>query len=434
MRHGILLKTISALAVAAVVGGLAPLPAKADTEIRFSWWGGPLRNQKTDDILKLFEKDNPGIKVARETADFQPHWDKLAIQAAAGNQPCTIQMQSRFLAQYAKPNVLLPLEDLVKSGKLDVRGIADTTLKTATGDDGHLYFIPSGVFYFALMYNKTWLDKAGLKVPEDGWKWSELPDLLRKIKPVLPAGAYASHNLSHETDSFVTWIGAQGYTLWKGREAAFPAKVVEDYLSFWDGLRKEGLTNTADVMVQENGSLIEQSNLSNGRTFITARPPNRLDSMQKALDAVRKGEELGAMPYPRGPQGKSGMDFGSNGIAIGATCKDPAQLDAAIKWVNFFTQDDRAAAIYESDNGVVAIDRQAKSQAESPKTSRGQREQILLFQKLVSTANPVAWPANGNANITTALAHASEAVAFEQLKPAEAAAQFMSELKDLMKK
>jgi multiple sugar transport system substrate-binding protein len=187
-------------------------------------------------------------------------------------------------------------------------------------------------------------------------------------------------------------------------------------------------------MVQENGSLIEQSNLANGRTFITARPPNRLDSMQKALDAVRKGEELGIQPYPRGPKGTSGMDFGSNGISIGANCKDPAQLDASIKWINFFTEDDRAAAIYESDNGVVAVDRQAKAQADNPKTSRGQREQIQVFQRVVSTANPVQWPANGYQNIVTALNHASEAVAFEQLKPDEAADQFMSELKDLMSK
>src|SRR4051794_20494974 len=59
-------------------------------DIRFSWWGGQSRNEKTDRILKLFEAKYPGVKVARENADFQPHWDKLTIQAAGGNQPCTI--------------------------------------------------------------------------------------------------------------------------------------------------------------------------------------------------------------------------------------------------------------------------------------------------------------------------------------------------------
>src|SRR5919197_1086601 len=62
-------------------------------EIRFSWWGGQSRNEKTDKILQLFEKEYPGVKVVREASDFEPHWEKLTIQAAAGNQPCTIQMQ-----------------------------------------------------------------------------------------------------------------------------------------------------------------------------------------------------------------------------------------------------------------------------------------------------------------------------------------------------
>jgi multiple sugar transport system substrate-binding protein len=296
--------------------------------------------------------------------------------------------------------------------------------------------IPSAVFYFALVHNRTWLQKAGLKPPADDWKWSEVPDLLRAIKKsgVLPAGAYASHNLGQEADSFVNWIGGQGYPVWKGRELGFPKQVVTDWFTFWEGLRKEGLTETPDVMVQETGSLIEQSNIANGRTFLTARPPNRLDAHQKTLDAVRPGEQLGIVPYPRGPKGISGMDLGTNGIAIGANCKDAAQLDASVKWINFFTQDDRAAAIYESDNGVVAIDRQQTAQANGPKTTRGQREQILTFQRVVGTANPVAWPANGYANIVAALTRAYQAVAFETMKPDAGADQFMAEIKDLMAK
>ena len=57
-----------------------------------------------------------------------------------------------------------------------------------------------------------------------------------------------------------------------------------------------------------------------------------------------------------------------------------------------------------------------------------------MFQRVVGTANPVQWPGNGYANIVTAMNHASEAVAFEQLKPDAAADQFMTELKDLMPK
>ena len=131
-RSNFLIRTASALALVGATLGLtamAPPSAKADTEIRFSWWGGQLRNQKTDEILKLYEKENPGVHVIREQSDWQPHWDKLKIQAAAGNQPCTIQMQTRWLSTYADPKILRPLDDLVASGKLDISGISKATIE-----------------------------------------------------------------------------------------------------------------------------------------------------------------------------------------------------------------------------------------------------------------------------------------------------------------
>ncbi len=95
----VLLKSVSAVALVGAIVGSAPSlaqdsnPAAAAElgpiagEIGFSWWGGQGRNQKTDDILKLFEAENPGVTVVREAADFNPHWEKLTIQSAAGNQP-----------------------------------------------------------------------------------------------------------------------------------------------------------------------------------------------------------------------------------------------------------------------------------------------------------------------------------------------------------
>ena len=121
----VLMKSASALVLVGLVAGAVPAAAQNSNpeaakalgeikgEIRFSWWGGQVRSDKTDKILQLFEQENPGVKVGRENADFIPHWEKLTIQAAGNNQPCTIQMQTRWLATFAKPNILRPLDDLV---------------------------------------------------------------------------------------------------------------------------------------------------------------------------------------------------------------------------------------------------------------------------------------------------------------------------------
>lgn len=430
------LRAMSPLLLAAVVAtGLSLTPQTAigqePTEIRFSWWGGQLRNEKTDKILQLFEEENPGVSVVRENSDWMPHWDKLTIQSAAGNQPCTIQMQTRWLATYAKPDILRPLDDLLDSGQLDVRGIAQPVIDSSRGDDGKLYMIPSGVFYFALIYNKTMLEEAGMEAPPADWTWSDFEQFVRDVAPKLPEGVNPVHNMGRENDAFVTWVQSQGYPVFKGTEIAFPEKVTADWFRFWANLQKEGLTDSPEEAIADNGSLIEESNIANGRTFITNRPPNRLDSHQKVTDAVRPGEILSILPYPRADDGTTGMDLGANGIAIGASCPDE-KLETAVNWINFFTQDERAAAIYESDNGVVAIDRFQEEQANGPNTSRGQREQILVFQQVAPEAKPVSYPSGGFGALTDALQRAYDAVAFEALTADDAAAQFATDMKELL--
>ena len=433
-RSNFLIRTASALALVGATLGLtamAPPSAKADTEIRFSWWGGQLRNQKTDDILKLYEKENPGVHVIREQSDWQPHWDKLKIQAAAGNQPCTIQMQTRWLSTYADPKILRPLDDLVASGKLDISGISKATINSSRGDDGNLYMIPSGVFYFALMYNKSMLDAAGVAAPAEDWTWNGFADWLRAVKKGLPEGVNASHNMGVENDAFVTWVQSHGHKVFKGTHLAFPESVTADYFKFWETLRKEGLTDSPEEMLNDGGSLIEESNIANGRTFVTNRPPNRFDSHQKVLTAV-KDQELAIAPYPRGEDGTTGMDLGANGIAIGAPCTDPAKLDASVKWINFFTEDPRAATIYESDNGAVTVASLQQDQVNNPKTSRGQREFILLYQRIADTAKPINYPSGGTGAMQDALTRAYEAVAFGQMSAEDAAKQFHADVEDVL--
>jgi multiple sugar transport system substrate-binding protein len=401
-------------------------------EIGFSWWGGQGRNDKTDQILKLFESENPGVSVIREAADFNPHWEKLTIQSAAGNQPCTIQMQTRWLATFAKPNVLMPLDDLLAQGAFNVEGIAQPIMDGARGPDGKLYMIPSGVFIFALMLNQTMADAAtaaGVAALPDPYTWTQLAEYARAVKPTLPEGVNAIHNMGRETDSFVTWVQSQGEKLFDGTTVTISPETVVNWFNYWEALRKDGITDNAEEMVADNGSLIEESNIANGRTFITNRPPNRLASMQAAMDAVMTGSKLEIMPYPTAEDGTTGMDLGSNGIAICSTC--PAELlPVSVAWVNFFTQDPRAAQIYQSDNGVVAVDALAEAQANDPSTAPGQVRYIQLFREVVGGAKPVQWPAGGYQAVQQNLERAYDAVAFEQLTPEQAAEEFLAGLQE----
>jgi multiple sugar transport system substrate-binding protein len=289
--------------------------------------------------------------------------------------------------------------------------------------------IPSGVFYFALLYNKTMADQSGIPALPATYNWKQLADYLHQVKPKLPQGVNATHNMGRETDAFVTWVQSHGEKLFQGPKVTFTKKTVVDWFNYWESLRKDGITDSPEVAVEDNGSLVEESNIAKGITFLTNRPPNRLDSHQKVLDVAKPGEKLDIMPYPTGDDGTTGMDIGANGISIGSTCAKDL-LPASVAWINFFTEDPRAADIYQSDNGVVAVAAFQTAQKENPKTSAGQKRHIELFQQLAAGAKPVAWPAGGYAAVTDTLGRAYDAVAYEQMSVEEAADQFLSELQE----
>jgi len=427
----------SLAASSALVLAILALPASAPAQdsqlqgdIRFSWWGGQVRNQKTDQIIQLFESQHAGVSVARENADFAPYWERLTIQSTGNNQPCAITMQTRWLATYATPEILMPLDDLVADGTLDVTGIPEPVLESGRGADGNLYMIPHGVFYFALMYNEQMAEaaaQAGVARLEYPYTWDEFAEYLRAVLPHLPEGAVATHNMGREPDSFVTWVQSHGERLFDGSQVAFSRETAINWFNYWEALRQEGVTEPPEVMISDNGALIEESNLANARGFITNRPPNQLGSVQTIVDTVSPGATIDIMPYPVGPDGTVGMDLGANGIAIGANCTED-KLPIVYEWINFFTQNPEAASIYESDNGVVAVASLADAQAADPETQPTQVRHIELYQQLADTAKPVFWPAGGYQALTDTLNRAYDAVAFGQLSPEDAADQLISEL------
>jgi multiple sugar transport system substrate-binding protein len=440
--RNVLLKTVSPVVLAGAIvmaGSVMPVAVSAQDasssealagDIRFSWWGGQVRNQKTDQIIQLFEAQHPNVNIARENADWGPYWERLTIQSAGNNQPCAITMQTRWLATYATPDILMPLDDLVADGTIDVSGIPETVLEGARGEDGNLYMIPHGVFFFALMYNEQMAqaaEAAGVQFPEYPYTWDEFAQYLRDAHPHLPGDAVSIHNMGREQDAFVTWVQSHGEDVFEGSDIAFSRDTVIDWFNFWESLRQDGITEPPEVMISDNSALIEESNIANNRGFMTNRPPNQLGSVQTTVSTVSPGTTIDITPYPVGPDGTVGMDFGANGIAIGANCPED-KVPVAAAWINFFTQDSEAAGIYESDNGVVAIPELAAEQAADPDTQPTQVRHIALYQEVIEDANPVFWPANGYQALTDTLNRAYDAVAFGQLSVEEGADQLMADL------
>jgi multiple sugar transport system substrate-binding protein len=68
--------------------------------LRVAWWGSQTRHNQTLEVIKLFEKRYPNIKITPEYTSWSDYWTKLNTQAAAQNLPDVIQHDYQYITEW----------------------------------------------------------------------------------------------------------------------------------------------------------------------------------------------------------------------------------------------------------------------------------------------------------------------------------------------
>ena len=425
-RFGIALTT-ALLAIPAIAGCGGGGDESPPGSFRYSWWGSGERNERTQAVIDLFHKADPGITIETEpTGDFNAYWERLTVQSAAGGAPCVPQMQSRYMADYSERNHLRPLDEYVANGSIDISGIPESILATGKGTDGRLYSIPTGVFLYASLWNKDMAAQAGLPAPDPSWTWEQWEAWLRSAANALPEGKYAA-DLYPATDfsgSFFNWVFSHGGQVFGPDGLAFDRQLLVDWWTMWDGLRRDGVTITADMLI-ERGQAIEEAPLSTGVVLWNSQPQNQLPQTSAVASDNAVGT-IGMTKLPNGPAG-TGETFGSNGLSISTSCSDD-DVPAAVRFINFFLNDPAAAMAYGSTNGVVSVEPLIQQQIDAPDVRPELREQLQLVQTIVRDYHPqgFVFPIGGRA-ATDAFTRAAQSVFLGQATPDQAADAFLAQ-------
>ena len=93
-----------------------------------------------------------------ETYPWNDYWPKLATQAAGGNLPDVIQMDYRYIFEYARRGQLADLTPFVGS-QIDLADFDPNQLESGKVD-GKLYGISMGANSFTHVYHKTDVGRA----------------------------------------------------------------------------------------------------------------------------------------------------------------------------------------------------------------------------------------------------------------------------------
>ena len=140
----------AALVAAPALGRAAS--AQARTRLRMAWWGGTDRARRTQEALAAYQRANPNIEVATETVGWGDYWTRLATQVAGGNAPDLIQMDYRYIFEYARRRALKSLDEFMPD-PLNIQDFGQANIDTGKVDN-QVFGVSMGVNSTAILCAK----------------------------------------------------------------------------------------------------------------------------------------------------------------------------------------------------------------------------------------------------------------------------------------
>ena len=158
--------------------------------LTFSWWGNQTRNDMTMKVIDMYCAENAGVSIDGQFSTFSDYWEKLATYAAGNSLPDVIQMDYKYLQQYADKGLLISLDDYIKSWMhaIHKKEIPWQNFRMKDGETFKAFAKKYGVYgipYF-IYYDYDWCIKA----------------VYHKVKGRIPQSVYYKFKFGHTSSAY----------------------------------------------------------------------------------------------------------------------------------------------------------------------------------------------------------------------------------------
>ena len=405
--------------------GLGVWPALAgDTRLRMFWWGSKKRAERTDKVNQLYQQKNAGVTIAGESLGWNDYWPRLATQTAGRNAADLIQMDYRYIFEYARRGALLAL-DASMPKTLNLGDFSKAAVDSGRVD-GKVYGVSLGLNSKTVIYDKALIQSLGLKEPSGDIDWKGLADLSVAIaKAAKRDGFTGVEDAGRDEPALEVWLTQRGKGLYTDEgKLAFDEKDITEWFAFWDDLRKRGGCAAPDTQALYHGE-IDTNLLTLGKVAIAFAHSNQLVGFQ----ALNKSK-LALSAYPDGGAGSKPGQYLKPSMLLSVSAQSKQQ-EAAIKVLNFYVEDIDAGKLLGVERGVPASD--TVRQAVIPtldELGRAMSDYISFISEKVGPLPPA--PPRGAGEIQILLQRVNEQVGFGRLTPADGAKQFVSEANSIL--
>jgi multiple sugar transport system substrate-binding protein len=368
-------------------------------------------------MLEAYSKKT-GTQIAAESLGWGDYWTKLGTQTAGGNAPDLIQMDYRYLFEYALRGTLLPLEKLLP--------LPDFSPMEKDGGklDGKLYGVNLGSNTKAMVYDTGMLAKVGVKAIDPAWTWDDFIRIAGEISRINPGKYWGAGDNSRQETGFEQWLNQQGKNLYTAEgKVAFTRDDATAWFDLWDKLRRAGAIPPAEIGATSNGK-IEDYELTRGLAAMNFIHSNQIVAFQ----ALNKNK-LAISAFPRGKTGSSGQYIKpSQMMSVSARCKAPEE---AARVIQYMVTDPEGVRILGIERGVpCSVAARAVLAPELDALGKMQLDYVAAMTKLAVALPPP--PPKGAGEVENLLRRVADTIAFARVSVKEGAQQFHTEVEAIL--
>jgi multiple sugar transport system substrate-binding protein len=440
MRHipptaGRRLRALAAVAIATTLlaasacggdsGGASSSADGGKVTLRFTWWGSDTRTKLTQQVIDAYQKDHPNVTIKGEFGEWSGYWDKLATTVAANDAPDIIQMDEKYLREYADRGALL---DLKKAQGLDTGKFEKDTL-SAGEFDGGLYGLNAGINSFAVVANPAAFKTAGVAMPDDTtWTWDDFARIAAEITTKTGGKITGTGPIGTNEAGLNLWARQNGESLWTqdGKLGVSPEKTT-DFFKYVLKLRDMKAIPSAEAVSQDMNAPLDQSAMATGKLAMSFIWSNQLVAFSKA-----SGQQLKLLRIPStdGRASDNGSYYkGSMFWSISSRSKH--QKEAA-EFVNYLANNNAAGDILLAERGVPP--NTEIHSAVTPKLQPADAASAKFIQDIgKDLGDPSPAPPVGGGQVEKIIQRYTTEVLFGRQSPEQAAKAFLDEVNGELK-
>ena len=407
----------SALLAAGAVG---INPAFAQAGLRQFFWGGQARADRTYAVNELFAAAN-GASVDSSFLGWGDYWPKLATETAGGNSPDIVQMDYRYIVEYAKRNAIAPLDEFV-GGALKLDGFDADQLEGGKVD-GKLYGISLGANSVAQLVNLAAFEEAGIEPPNRDTTYDDIRAMGEAFnKANVRGGIKVISDGSGVEPMLDNWLRQKGLALYTADgKLGFTADEAIEWFAMWDSLRKDGICVDAETQALDTNGPLETTMVVMGKSAMMPSNSNQLVAFQTLMQ-----DPLTITNYPRIAPGVGGGHYRKPSMffSVGGSS---ANKELAAQYLSFFINDLEAGKVLGVERGIPCVD--TVREAVAPTLDEQSQIALNFVANLGDLLGPLPPPppaAAGEIDVSL-LRVISQEVAFGARSPEDAGQYFVTE-------